>query len=122
MGSRIYRIFVETTEFAETTESMELRMPVSFDQVLELVSRLELTEKQRMQLVEVIREKAKPETKPLTAQQKEFVDDMKQALREVELHQQGKLKLQSMEEFMKEFEVEHREYWRKKDKKTAGKG
>ena len=101
---------------------MELRMPVSFDQVLELVSRLELTEKQRMQLMEVIREKAKPETKPLTAQQKEFVDDMKQALREVELHQQGTLKLQSMEEFMKEFEVEHREYWRKKDKKTAGKG
>lgn len=85
-------------------------MPVSFDQVLELVSRLKLTKKQRNQLVEVIQEKAKPEAKTLTTKQiafrKEFVDDMKQALHEVELHQQGKIKLKTLDELLDEIKLE----------------
>ena len=38
----------------------------------------------------------------LDAQQKEFVDDIKQSLHEVELHQQGKIKLQSARDFLNE--------------------
>lgn len=87
-------------------------MPVSFDQVLELVSRLELTKKQRNQLVEVIQEKEKPKAKILTTRQvafrKEFVDDMKQALHEVELHQQGKIKLKTLDELLEEIKQEEK--------------
>jgi hypothetical protein len=38
----------------------------------------------------------------LTAEQQEFVDGMKQSLKEVELHQQGKIKLPTFEEMMNE--------------------
>jgi hypothetical protein len=38
----------------------------------------------------------------LTNKQKEFVDDLKSSLNEVELHQQGKKKLQSAKAFLNE--------------------
>lgn len=38
----------------------------------------------------------------LTAEQQEFVDGLKQSLKEVELHQQGKIKLPTFEEMMNE--------------------
>lgn len=38
----------------------------------------------------------------LTNKQKEFVDDLKSSLNEVELHQQGKIKLQSAKDFLNE--------------------
>jgi hypothetical protein len=38
----------------------------------------------------------------LPAKQKEFVDDLKHALDEVELHRQGKIKLQPARDFLNE--------------------
>jgi hypothetical protein len=38
----------------------------------------------------------------LTSKQKEFVDDLKDSLNEVELHRQGKIKLQSARDFLNE--------------------
>ena len=37
-----------------------------------------------------------------TTEQQEFIDGLKQALIEVELHQQGKIKLPTIEELLKE--------------------
>jgi hypothetical protein len=42
----------------------------------------------------------------LNAEQQEFVDDLKEALHEVELHQQGKIKLQSARDFLAELRRE----------------
>ena len=38
----------------------------------------------------------------LSKDKKEFVDDLKQSLEEVELHQRGKIKLQSAKDFLDE--------------------
>jgi hypothetical protein len=38
----------------------------------------------------------------LNAEQQEFVDGLKQSLKEIELHQQGKIKLPTFEEMMNE--------------------
>ena len=38
----------------------------------------------------------------LSKEQKEFVDDLKNSLNEVELHRQGKIKLQSARDFLNE--------------------
>ncbi|MBN2610696.1 MAG: hypothetical protein JXB00_03990 [Bacteroidales bacterium] len=38
----------------------------------------------------------------LTSKQKEFVDDLKNSLDEVELHRQGKIKLQAAKDFLNE--------------------
>ena len=38
----------------------------------------------------------------LSDKQKEFVDDLKSSLNEVELHRQGKIKLQSAKDFLNE--------------------
>ena len=46
--------------------------------------------------------KVKEETPTLTKKEQEFVDDLKGALKEVELHQQGKTKLQSARDFLDE--------------------
>lgn len=40
--------------------------------------------------------------KRLSSKQKEFVDDLKESLNEVELHRKGKIKLQSAREFLDE--------------------
>jgi hypothetical protein len=40
--------------------------------------------------------------KRLSKEQKEFVDDLKNALNEVELHRQGKIKLQPARDFLHE--------------------
>jgi hypothetical protein len=44
------------------------------------------------------------ESKPhkISSKQKEFVDDLKQSLMEVELHRQGKIKLKTAREFLNE--------------------
>jgi RNA polymerase-interacting CarD/CdnL/TRCF family regulator len=52
---------------------------------------------------EEVEKKAKSK---LTAEQQEFVDDLKEALHEVELHQQGKIKLQSARDFLAELRRE----------------
>ncbi len=56
--------------------------------------------------------KAKPaaEVKPkqYTPAQQEWIDDFREALHEVELHQQGKVKLKTAEEFIKELEDEEK--------------
>ena len=51
--------------------------------------------------------------KPLTRQQQEWVDDLKQALVDVERHQRGEIELQSFDEFMKELDAEHEAHWGK---------
>jgi len=45
---------------------------------------------------------APPKPKKLTSEQQEWVDDFREALKEVELHQQGKIKLQGAREFLAE--------------------
>jgi hypothetical protein len=40
--------------------------------------------------------------KKLTRKQQEFVEDLNQSLKEVELHRQGKIKLQTAKEFLNE--------------------
>jgi Fic family protein len=52
---------------------------------------------------EEVEKKAK---RQLTTEQQEFVDGLKESLKEVELHQQGKIKLQSAREFLKELREE----------------
>ena len=42
-----------------------------------------------------------------TAEQQEFVDGLKEALIQVELHQQGKIKLQSAQELLAELRAEN---------------
>lgn len=41
-------------------------------------------------------------TKKYTPEQQEWIDDFREALHEVELHQQGKIKLKTAEEFLNE--------------------
>jgi hypothetical protein len=48
---------------------------------------------------EEVEKKAK---RQLTTEQQEFVDGLKESLKEVELHQQGKIKLPTFEEMMNE--------------------
>ena len=50
--------------------------------------------------VKVADNKGKPIN--LSAKQKKFVDDLKHSLDEVELHRQGKIKLQTAREFLNE--------------------
>lgn len=45
---------------------------------------------------------AKKAKKKFTPEQQEFIDDLKQALLDVELHQQGKIQLKDAREFLKE--------------------
>ena len=49
---------------------------------------------------------APPKPKKLTPEQQEWVDDFREALNEVELHQQGKIQLQTGEEFLAELRAE----------------
>ena len=49
---------------------------------------------------------APPKPKKLTAEQQEWVDDFRGALNEVELHQQGKTKLQGAREFLAELRAQ----------------
>lgn len=44
----------------------------------------------------------KKSKKKLSTQQKEFVEDLKEALAQVDLHQQGKIELQTFDEMMNE--------------------
>ena len=45
----------------------------------------------------------KKTTKKLTAKQKKWIDEFKQALNEVDLHTQGKIKLKSAQQLLDEF-------------------
>jgi hypothetical protein len=59
------------------------------------------------QLLEELKLPLKPiEVASLTIAHQRLADDLTGALREVELHQQGKIKLQTDEEFLKELEDE----------------
>ncbi|HET9503737.1 MAG TPA: hypothetical protein VFO93_09355 [Hymenobacter sp.] len=48
------------------------------------------------------------EAASLTIAQQRLADDLTESLREVELHQQGKIKLQTAEELLKELEDEEK--------------
>jgi hypothetical protein len=59
------------------------------------------------QLLEELKLPLKPiEVASLTIAHQRLADDLTGALREVELHQQGKIKLQTVEELLKELEAE----------------
>ncbi len=45
---------------------------------------------------------AAPKPKQYTPEQQEWIDDFREALHEVELHQQGKIKLQTLDEYLHE--------------------
>ena len=45
---------------------------------------------------------APPKPKKYTPEQQEWIDDFREALNEVELHQQGKIKLQTLDELIHE--------------------
>jgi hypothetical protein len=47
-----------------------------------------------------------PKPKKYTPEQQEWIDDFREALNEVELHQQGKIKLQDAREFLAELRAE----------------
>ena len=49
-----------------------------------------------------------PKPKQYTPEQQEWIDDFRQALHEVELHQQGKIQLQTAEEFIAELRAEEK--------------
>lgn len=52
--------------------------------------------------VQVTKTRRLPVAPPLTAEQQEFVDDLKESLLEVERHQRGEIKLQTMRSFLSE--------------------
>ena len=54
--------------------------------------------------VEKVKSKALPVKKPLTPEQQKWVDDLKQALVDVERHQRGEIELTPIEDFLKELE------------------
>ena len=45
---------------------------------------------------------AAPKPKKYTPEQQEWIDDFREALHEVELHQQGKIQLQTLDEYLHE--------------------
>ena len=49
---------------------------------------------------------APPKPKKYTPEQQEWIDDFREALNEVELHQQGKIQLQTAEDFLAELRAE----------------
>lgn len=51
---------------------------------------------------------ALPKPKKYTPEQQEWVDDFREALHEVELHQQGKIQLQTADEFLAELRAEQK--------------
>jgi hypothetical protein len=59
---------------------------------------------ERLDFVKVkqVEVKKTSKTKVRTPEQQEFIDDLKVSLQEVELHLQGKIKLQSAREFLAE--------------------
>lgn len=50
--------------------------------------------------------KSKAKKQKLSPRQMEMVEDLRQALREVELHRQGKIKLQTLQECLAKLESE----------------
>ncbi len=52
---------------------------------------------------------ALPKPKKYTPEQQEWIDDFREALNEAELHQQGKIQLQTAEEFLAELRAEQAE-------------
>jgi len=57
-----------------------------------------------MELVQNLKFKAEPSvkarTKSFTPEQQEWINDLKESLEEVELHQQGKIKLKSFDQLL----------------------
>jgi len=51
-------------------------------------------------------EPAAPKKKKLTRKQQEWVDDLKQALVDVERHQRGEIELASLDDYLRELGVE----------------
>ncbi len=61
--------------------------------------------------VEKVKPKAPPVKKPLTPEQQEWVDDLKQSLVDVERHQRGEIELRTGQELLEELRAEHEKLW-----------
>lgn len=61
--------------------------------------------------VKPVKPEAKPTKKPLTPEQQEWVDDLKQSLLDVERAERGEIKLRPIEEMLKELDAEHEAHW-----------
>ena len=61
-----------------------------------------------MELIQNLKFKAEPTVKtrkkPFTPEQQEWIDDLKESLEQVELHQQGKIKLKSFDQLLDELQ------------------
>ena len=81
---------------------------IGIDAIMEKIQNRLLLEKQKLLAED---EEKKSESKPkrkITKKQQEFVDNLKQALKEVELHQQGKIKLPTWQELLTELREENK--------------
>jgi len=63
---------------------------------------LDIPDKKINFFMELIHNLGFKKVQKLSKEQKEFVDDLKQSLNEVELHKQGKIKLQPARDFLNE--------------------
>ncbi|WP_461102518.1 hypothetical protein [Spirosoma koreense] len=61
-----------------------------------------------LELVHNLKFKAEPSDRPnkspFTLEQQEWIDDLKQSLEQVELHQEGKIKLKSFDQLLDELQ------------------
>ena len=81
---------------------------IGIDAIMEKIQNRLLLEKQKLLAEdEEKKSKSKPKRK-ITKKQQEFVDNLKQALKEVELHQQGKIKLPTWQELLAELREENK--------------
>ncbi len=66
---------------------------------------------QKLPGVQLEKMKTKPLKKPLTPEQQEWVDDLKQSLLDVERAERGEIQLRPIEELLKELDAEHEAHW-----------
>jgi hypothetical protein len=52
--------------------------------------------------IELVKNLGFKRVRPLSKEQKEFIDDLKQSLEQVKQHQDGKIKLQTAKDFLNE--------------------
>ena len=66
---------------------------------------------QKLPGVQLEKMKPKPAKKPLTPEQQEWVDDLKQSLLDVERAEGGEIKLRSAYDLLEELRAEHEKIW-----------
>ena len=80
---------------------------IGIDAIMEKIQNRLLLEKQKL-LAEDKEKESKSKPKRKLTKKQQLVDDLKQALKEVELHQQGKIKLPTWQELLAELREENK--------------